>query len=60
MDLALNNLQRWICHHNQPTIDTSMNIYVCVCLVSFFNGILTPVRYSMPKPSFKKNTSGTI
>ena len=29
-------------------------------LVSLFNGILTFVGYLMPKPFFKKNSSGTI
>ena len=29
-------------------------------LVSLFNGISTYVGYLMPKPSFKKNSSGTI
>ena len=29
-------------------------------LVSLFNGISTYIGYLMPKPSFKKNSSGTI
>ena len=33
MDLALNNLQRLICHKIQPTNQpTNLSIYLCVCV----------------------------
>ena len=33
---------------------------VCFALLSLFNGISTFVRYLMPKPFSKKNSSSTI
>ena len=35
-------------------------LFVCLGLVSLFNGISTFVGYLMPKPFSKKNSSGTI
>ena len=48
MDLALNNLQRLICHKTQPTNQPASFVG---WLVDFY-GISTILRYLMPNPVY--------
>ena len=60
MDLALNNLQKLICHkaqttkqHNMPNNRFLVSMILFVYLFWFY-GILTPVGYLMPNPFLYK------